>query len=133
MVITGATSPDVTGILTNAGLGSDGKNDYTTGGVPLAELDNGIAITWNDTTWSLYRYVNGVPEGDFWDSADVVATPDLVTTWTGGGETTGTPVVTRIATPGGLGSEYIDATYLYKVASITNGVPVWRKIAHSAL
>lgn len=37
------------------------------------------------------------------------------------------------STSGRLGSEYIDATHLYKVASVTSGVPLWRKLAHAPL
>lgn len=37
------------------------------------------------------------------------------------------------ATPGVLGTEWYDATHIYKVVAVTAGVPTWRKIAHSAL
>jgi hypothetical protein len=37
------------------------------------------------------------------------------------------------ATPGAAGDMRVDATHLYVVASMSAGLPVWRKIDHSAL
>jgi hypothetical protein len=44
-------------------------------------------------------------------------------TLTGGADTT----------PGIIGSERVDSSFLYKVVAIQDGAPVWRKIAHQAL
>ena len=49
-------------------------------------------------------------------------------TWSGASLEGGTP-----ATEGYLGTMKVDSDYLYVVASVTSGVPTWKKIALSAL
>ncbi len=87
MVVTGSLTPDLTGTYAYSGEES-GKASYT-----LSPL---IRIYWTTGT-SKWTISNLLSIADRWESADPVATPDLVTTWTAVGAATGTPVVKPLA------------------------------------
>ena len=88
-------------------------------------------VAWSGSTWTLEFPVG---EGFVnWTSSEDVATPDLVTTWTPTSPATGTPTVTVHPTPGALGCMQVDTTNLYVVCEVTDGVPLWKKIALSTI
>jgi len=140
--LTGGTVPpvneeiDVTGALT-----SDGSTPIVIN-LPLAyngisnskpvyyDPGDGNAIEWSGTYWA---FITSAPAAE-WRSSENVATPDLVTTWTPQGSATGTPVVTLTnATEGYLGTMKVDENYLYIACSVTDGIPLWKKVSLSAL
>jgi hypothetical protein len=98
-----------------------GKNQYGSGS---------YLLRWaGGTAWTLSN-----PLGGLWTSSSAVATPDLASGWAAGGDSTGTPVVTAIPTPGVLCAMKVSPGFLYVVDEIDgDGQPVWKKAALSAL
>lgn len=93
MLVTGSLSPDLTGEYVSTYTDTvplSGKGDYAKAGNPL------IRIFWNtgDDKWQIQSLLNA---GNYWESSEDVATPDLVTSWTAIGSATGTPTVTASA------------------------------------
>jgi hypothetical protein len=58
---------------------------------------------------------------------------DFTLTGTASGDLITDEIPAIDSTPGRGGTMKVSATHLYVVASVTDGVPLWRKIAHSAL
>ena len=75
--------------------------------------------------------ITGVLQGS---SANAFGITASVTGGTGSVSTSGANMTGGVtATAGRLGSMEVDSSYLYVVASVTDGVPLWKKIALSAL
>lgn len=97
---------------------------------------NGYQCYHADGQWTLEKNVSSASTARWTSGADFDHPVDVIT-WTpdpsGPSDATGTPTVTETVTAGLLGSMKIDSSYLYVVASVTDGVPLWKKIALSAL
>lgn len=97
---------------------------------------NGHQCYYTDGQWTLEKNVSSASTAR-WTSADAVAHPRLVSTWTpetvGGPDATGTPVFSETVTDGRLGSMKVDEDFLYVVCKATGGVPFWKKITLESL
>lgn len=134
----------VTGTLTSDGTTAATFPDMDFAG-PLAGFPNFFAgsVTHQCSNSGTYWELAGPAAS--WTSTSAASRPDLIPTgawhattnpdaWKPTSPATGTPVVAITnPTPGGAGSQKVDAAHLYVVASVTAGIPLWRKLAHSAL
>lgn len=80
--------------------------------------DSFVTLLWNGTHWQ--ANIDGT--GNIWLSADDVARPDLATTWTTGGDATGTPVVTSQLVVSGITAPTA-ANGIYQPAGLENDRP----------
>ena len=131
--LTDGSSPVVFPTLIHGGL-YEGKNYWSDDGTIGAA--DGYQCYYTDGQWTLEKNVSSASTAR-WTSADAVAHPRLVSTWTpetaGGPDATGTPVITETVTSGRVGTMKVATGYLYIVCSATDGVPVWKKIALTTL
>ena len=97
MIVGGVTTPDMSGPLLEWAEAQEGKAAYSTGAFESPGDNPYVLIIWTESAggkWTIKKATGGVLNGtDIFTSAEDVATPDLVTTWTAGGAATGTPVV----------------------------------------
>jgi hypothetical protein len=99
-VVGSGLDPDSAGIYRYAGV-LNGKSYYTYGNVelqvaegalfiPTDDNDSGVLV-WDGELWKLDFFPNGsIDDKGTWYSAESVATPDLVSSWTAGAGTSGT-------------------------------------------
>lgn len=100
-------------------------------GKPRYEGADNNSISWSiaESAWVLLNDLTGAT---WTNEADTLRPPE--SGWEPQGLADGElGVITAEAIEGYLGSMKVDSDYLYVVASVTDGVPVWKKIALTAL